>query len=66
MTNRAKYLVTYPSTPGATPTSRFMNTLREARAFARKHTKHRNDLAGQDVRIERLDGQLVEYAGPAR
>ena len=58
-----KYLVTAPSTPGATPTSQSVHTLRDARRIARTF-RDRRDLRGQDVRIERADGRLVEYAGP--
>lgn len=59
------YRVTAPATPGATPSSELAYTLTEARRLAAKF-RYRRDLTGQDVRIERLDGQLVEYAGPAR
>lgn len=62
----AKYVITAPSTPGAQPTVQGeFATLRTARAAAQK-LSGRRDLKGQDVRIERPDGQLVEYAGPAR
>jgi hypothetical protein len=61
-----KYQVTAPVTPGSKPTGvGFADTLRGARALS-KPFKSRRDLRGQDVRIERADGQLVEYAGPAR
>lgn len=59
------YIVTAPKTPGATPTGTAASNLAAARKIARQH-RHRRDLAGQDVRIEREDGSLVEYAGPAR
>lgn len=39
-------------------------TLREARAAARRMWQPRHTY--QDVRIERADGSLVEYAGPSR
>lgn len=61
------YVVTAPSTPGATPTTQATcGTLREARREARSLSCDRADLAGQDVRIERADGSLVEYAGTGR
>lgn len=61
----SKYIVTAPKTPGATPTGQTANTLADARKIA-KSFQDRRDLKGQDVRIERDNGQLVEYAGPAR
>ena len=60
----SKYAVTAPTTPGADPSRTPAATLAEARMIARQY-RHRRDLRGQDVRIERADGQLVEYAGPA-
>lgn len=63
-TTTTRYQVTYPSTPGATPTVRHRcATLREARQHARAASRERSDLRGQDVRIEDSDGRLVEYAG---
>jgi len=60
-----QYLITCPATPGATPSvCGKANTLSEARRIARE--LWRPDLQGQDVRIERPDGHLVEYAGPPR
>jgi hypothetical protein len=62
-----RYQITAPYTPGATPSPQGgTRTLAEARIFARKISQGRGDLRGQDVRIEDLDGNLVEYAGPAR
>lgn len=61
----SRYQVTAPKTPGATPSSQPAATLAEARKIA-KAFAGRRDLTGQDVRIERADGQLVEYAGPSR
>jgi hypothetical protein len=61
----SKYLVTAPQTPGARPSSQPAATLARARRIA-KTFRDRRDLNGQDVRIEREDGRLVEYAGPAR
>lgn len=59
-----KYQVTAPATPGAQPTViGAADTLSDARRIA-KPLRARPDLSGQDVRIERPDGQLVEYAGP--
>ena len=61
----AKYQVTAPRTPGATPTViGTADTISEARKIARGCWSP--DLNGQDVRIETLDGSRVEYAGPAR
>lgn len=60
-----KYVVTAPKTPGATPSGQPAATLAEARKIAATYLDRR-DLRGQDVRIERPDGRLVEYAGPAR
>lgn len=58
------YTITAPKTPGSTPTAiATAATLREARKLAREHSRGRRDLRGQDVRIERENGQLVEYAG---
>jgi len=61
----ARYVVRYPATPGATPSGQPAATLTEARKIA-KSTRSRRDLVGQDVRIELVDGRLVEYAGPCR
>jgi hypothetical protein len=59
-----KYHVSYPSTPGAAPAVHATaSTIREARRIARDASRGRSDLRGQDVRIERPDGVLVEYAG---
>lgn len=60
-----KYHVTAPKTPGATPSSEGASSLREARQIAKQY-RDRRDLSNQGVRIERPDGQLVEYAGPNR
>lgn len=62
------YAITAPYTPGATPTTRYqVETLDTARRIANEISFGRPDLMYQDVRIERADdGQLVEYAGPAR
>lgn len=66
-TNTKGYVISMPATPGATPREVARpQTLREARVIARKLSHDRRDLVGQDVRIERHDGSLVEYAGPAR
>lgn len=61
----AKYTVNAPKTPGAAATAIAAGTLVEARKIA-KQFYGRRDLKRQDVRIERADGTLVEYAGPAR
>lgn len=61
----SKYNVSAPKTPGASPSNLPASTLREARSIA-KTFRDRRDLCGQDVRIERPDGTLVEYAGPSR
>ena len=58
-----RYIVTAPATPGATPTSQPAPTLAQARKIARDISRGRHWMRGQDVRIERLDGTLVEYAG---
>lgn len=61
------YLLTYPETPGAEPTSTECATLRQAREMAAAEVRFgRKDLTYQDIRIERADGTLVEYAGPCR
>jgi len=61
------YVVTAPKTPGATPVAlATCSTLREARREARRVSQDRPDLKGQDVRIDRQDGSLVEYAGTGR
>lgn len=65
MTN-IKYYVTFSATPGSRPSAQgAYSTLRDARRRA-SVTMDRSDLKGQDVRIERPDGSLVEYAGPNR
>lgn len=61
----SKYNVSAPKTPGATPSNHPAASMAQARKIA-KTFANRPDLKGQDVRIERADGQLVEYAGPAR
>jgi hypothetical protein len=62
----SKYTVTAPKTPGAQPAEvAAVRTLAEARRAARPFAS-RPDLKGQDVRINRADGSLVEYAGPSR
>ncbi len=61
----SKYNVSAPQTPGAAPSDHPAATLAEARKIAKTFVGRR-DLTGQDVRIETGDGQLVEYAGPAR
>lgn len=60
-----KYIVSAPKTPGATPSETPAATLAEARKIAKTYSGRR-DLKGQDVRINKADGSLVEYAGPAR
>lgn len=61
------YQVTYPTTPGSTPTVQIgARTIREARRHARAEAQARRDLTYQDIRIERRDGRLVEFAGPSR
>lgn len=63
----ARYQITAPTTPGASPTVvRQRLTRAEARKAAREFSRGRPDLKGQDVRIETLDGALVQYAGPCR
>lgn len=61
----SKYTVTAPKTPGALATSQSANTLAQARAIAKELAGARY-LTHQDVRIDRADGHLVEYAGPCR
>jgi hypothetical protein len=59
-----RYHVTAPATPGAQPTViETCATLRDARRAARDHSRGERWLRGHDVRIERPDGMLVEYAG---
>lgn len=66
MTKQTKYVVTAPKSPGAQPSAvAECATIAEARRAARPFAS-RKDLSGQDVRIERPDGMLVEYAGPSR
>lgn len=61
------YTITMPKTPGAQPVAVATATkLADARKQAKSLSRDRRDLKGQDVRIERTDGSLVEYAGPAR
>ncbi len=61
-----KYHVSAPKNPGAVPSViASSTTLRDARREAKAFTRGRRDLRGQDVRIERADGSLVEYAGGA-
>ncbi len=61
------YHVTAPSTPGSRPVVQATTqSLLDARRIARADYGHRRDLTYQDVRIERQDGRLVAYAGPAR
>lgn len=62
---RTGYLMSAPSTPGARPTHSYVSDLAAARARAAS-CDERRDLRYTDVRIERLDGSLVEYAGPSR
>lgn len=65
MTNR--YDIRMPKTPGATPSVVYSTTtLRDARLRCKALRESRRDLKGQDIRIETTEGQLVEYAGPAR
>jgi hypothetical protein len=53
-------------TPGAAPcVVSTHSTLREAWTASAEYAS-RGDLTYQDVRIERTDGTLVEYAGPSR
>lgn len=60
------YQIQTRTTPGATPSIvASTKTLAEARKVARTYSDRR-DLTNQDVRIQREDGQLVEYAGPNR
>ncbi len=61
-----QYILRAPKTPGAQPSDISAHVyLAEARKAARAF-RDRRDLTNQDVRIERVDGQLVEYAGPNR
>ena len=61
-----RYTLTYPATPGAIPTRQWSGaTIREARREA-VACRARRDLRYQDVRIDRADGRLAEYAGPVR
>lgn len=61
------YTITMPRTPGAQASAVATATkLADARKQAKSLSSDRRDLRGQDVRIERADGSLVEYAGPAR
>jgi len=67
MKKLAKYNISYPLTPGAAPSIAEQNvSLREARKIAAHVAARRRDLTYQDIRLERADGTLVEYAGPAR
>lgn len=60
------YQISYPRTPGGAQIVQQRGlTLRQVRAHARLCARRR-DLTLQDVRIERPDGSLVEYAGPCR
>jgi hypothetical protein len=61
----ARYRVVAPPTPGGAPRQGPPVTLREARVIGRSYAI-RADLTYQDVRIERINGDLYEYAGPCR
>jgi hypothetical protein len=63
--SKSKYFVAVPESPGSVATRLPASTLADARRIARRY-RERRDLKGQDVRIERADGRLLEYAGPAR
>jgi hypothetical protein len=65
MTSNQKYNVVASDVPGCPPVSYPVATMAEARELAKSYS-HRRDLRYMDVRIESADGQLVEYAGPAR
>jgi len=66
MTMVTKYQINTRSIPGAQMTTQGRTSaLRDARRIASEY-RDRRDLTWQDVRIERTDGSLVEYAGPAR
>lgn len=63
--SKHKYNVSAPKTPGSAHSITHATTLADARKIAKQFSS-RADLKRQDVRIERADGTLVEYAGPAR
>jgi hypothetical protein len=59
------YQIRYPRTPGSEPSvNGYADCIRDARSHAIVYTASRRDLRYRDVRIERLDGRLQEYAGP--
>lgn len=61
------YQICAPRVPGAQPeTYPVDGTLAEVRELATERYGARRDLLRLNVRIERRDGQLVEYAGPPR
>jgi hypothetical protein len=66
MLNPYRYRVTAPSTPGAVATEQARCVTLVAARRAAKRFAQRKDLNNCDVRIERADGVLVEYAGPNR
>lgn len=61
------YVVCGPMTPGAAPTRLGPYAeLETARRVASDAFDRRRDMRLEDARIETLDGQRVEWAGPAR
>ena len=61
------YQIRYPRTPGSDPSvNGYADCIGDARRLAIAYTADRKDLRYHDVRIERLDGRLQEYAGPYR
>ena len=62
-----RYSLCYSHVPGARPLVQSRHdTLREARRAAALIRRQRPDLTYPDVRIDRADGSVVEYAGPTR
>jgi hypothetical protein len=61
------YTIEAPRVPGLQPSKISEHeTLSAARKAAKEFSANRPDLKRHDVRIDRPDGHLVEYAGPTR
>ena len=67
-TSKATYQVRLPETPGSQPrvAARGLTLAQARRECDSYDIQERRDLTYQDVRIERADGRLYEYAGPMR
>lgn len=62
-----RYVVRGPATPGAAASGCGMYVdIESARRAAERLFGSRSDMRYEDARIETLDGQRVEWAGPSR